>query len=143
MLTPDSPRAFYLVNRLHQLVAERLEEALVPFEITASQYTVLSVLSRHAPLTSAELARRLRISAQSTGESVKALEAKALLTRYSIEENRRVLVLKLTAQGQRLLKRAHALVAEVEADFFGVLAAAERQHFEAAMIKLRNAVGVS
>jgi DNA-binding MarR family transcriptional regulator len=142
MPTHQSPRTFYLVMRLHQLVSECLEEALVPVGLTASQYTVLSLVRRHAPITSAELARRLRISAQSTGESVKALETKLLIERYGIEENKRVLVLKLTAQGRRLLTRAGKLVAEAEDRFFGALEPAERESLEAAVVRLREtAVG--
>lgn len=139
MTTPVAPRTFYLVMRLHQLIAECLEETLVPLGLTASQYTVLSIVGRRAPITSAELARRLRISAQSTGESVKALEAKKLIERHGIEENKRVLVLKLTAQGHRSLTRANKLVAEAEQDFFGGLSAAERRDLEATIVKLREA----
>ena len=134
----SSPRSFYLVMRLHQLVGERLEEALEPIGLTASQFTMLSLVRRYSPITSAELARRLRIAAQSTGESVKALEAKMLIERYGIEENKRVLVLKLTAQGQRLLTRASKLVDEAENRFFETLKSSERENFEAAIDRLRS-----
>jgi DNA-binding MarR family transcriptional regulator len=139
MPAKHSPRAFYLVMRLHQLVAECLEEAVIPMGVTATQYTVLSVVRRRTPVTSAELARDLRVSAQSMGESVKVLEGKLLLTRYTIEENKRVLVLKLTAKGQRMLTRADTLIADVEDRFFAALSPAERGHLETAIVKVRNA----
>jgi DNA-binding MarR family transcriptional regulator len=125
--------------RLHQLVAECLDEALAPLGVTSSHYTVLSLVNRHAPITSAELARRLRISAQSTGESVKALEAQQLIERYGIEENKRVLVLKLTAQGHRLLARANKVVTEAEDRFFDALPRVERDGLVTAITRLREA----
>lgn len=140
MSTQDLPRSFYLAMRLHQLVLECLEESLVPTGLTATQYTVLSMVHRYAPITSAELARRLRISAQSAGESVKVLESKGTLARHGIEENKRVLVLKLTVQGRRTLARASQLVADAEERFFSVLSPQERAQFEASIATIRSTV---
>jgi DNA-binding MarR family transcriptional regulator len=134
-----SPRAFYMVRRLQQLVGERLEEALVPLEITANQYTVLSMVRLASPVTSAELARRLRVTAQSNGASVKALVAKELVVRHGIEANKRMLMLKLTPQGIHMLKLADRVVLKAEAEFFAPLSAKERQLWDDCIVRLRSA----
>lgn len=134
-----SPRAFYQVLRLHQLVSACLEEALRPAELTGGQYTMLSLVRRLGPTTSAQLARWLRVSAQSAGEMLKALEARGLVQRGTSDTNRRIVLLSLTPAGRRLAQRADGLVAEAEERFFSVLRTRERSGFDQTVQRLRHA----
>jgi len=137
---PDEhlPSTFYRVLRLHQKVAQRIEVALQPSGLTAHQYTVLSLIRRLSPVSSAEIARKLQITAQSVGETIKTLEAKELITRALVPENRRTHALRVTLEGKRALTRADKLVFAAEDAFFAHLPAGERQAFEATVRRLRH-----
>lgn len=133
----DLPSAFFRVMRLHQLVAASVEAALQPEGFTAHQYTVLSLIRRFAPVSSAEIARKLRVTAQSAGESIKTLEERRLVTRSPLSEDRRSHALSVSTQGRRALARADKLIVEAEKRFFGSLSAAERAAFDKTIHRLR------
>lgn len=133
------PRAFYQVLRLHQLVSVRLEEVLGPANLTATQYTMLSLVRRLQPVTSAQLARWLQVSAQSAGETLKGLEGRSLLQRGACDSNKRIVLLSLTPLGTRTVAHADELVSAAEEAFFAVLGARERSSFDRAVQRLRQA----
>ena len=135
----NSPRAFYQVLRLHQLVSSCLDEALTPASLTGAQYTMLSLVRRRGPTTSAQLARWLRVSAQSAGEMLKYLELRQLVQRSESDTNRRIVLMSLTASGRRLAERADALVSAAETQFFAVLSDRERAGFDSMVQRLRQA----
>ena len=134
-----TPRAFYQVLRLHQLVSTCLDESLGPAALTGGQYTMLSLVRRLGPTTSAQLARWLRVSAQSAGEMLKALEARGLVQRSASDTNKRIVLLSLTPAGRRLAQRADDLVAVAEERFFSVLSARDRSGFDQTIQRLRHA----
>jgi len=137
------PTAFYRMLRLHQRVVLSMEAALQPSGLTMHQYTVLSMIRRFAPVSSAEIARKLLISAQSAGETIKSLEARELIARTVLPENRRTHALGTTAEGKRALARADKLVFAAEEAFFANLSPGELQAFERTIRRLRNPEAVA
>lgn len=136
---PASPRAFYQILRLHQLVSNCLDVALQPATLTAHQYTILSLVRNMAPTTSALVARRLQISAQSTGETLKALEARGLVVRGDSAENRRLVLFTLTPEGKQVALRADRLVAKAEERFFSCIDAPALQSLQDSIQHIRTA----
>lgn len=132
-------RAFFYIQQVEHLVRERLEEVLVPQGVTAGQYMVLSLVVHHEPTTSAELARRARITAQSMGEFVKALEHKGWIERRDDPNNRRVLRVGSTAAGRSILMRCEASVDEAEREFFACLQPEEVASLRYVLSRLRHA----
>ncbi|MCC2677192.1 MAG: transcriptional regulator [Ramlibacter sp.] len=133
----SSPRTFYRILRLKHAVAVVMEEALAPAGLTANQYTVLSMVRRMAPVTSAELARKLQISAQSMGESLKALEARALVSRSTSPANKRMVLFVLSPEGKKITLKADKLVAKAEERFLSCLAPEALRSFEESLGTLR------
>jgi len=82
-----------MMRRLRQ---SRLVEDLAPPESSA-----LGALVRHAPLTSAELARQQGISPQSMGATLAGLEQRGLVRRHADPDDGRRVLLELTAAGKR------------------------------------------
>lgn len=136
---PSSPRAFYQVLRLHQLVSACLDQSLENETLTAAQYTMLSLVRRLGPTTSAQLARWLRVSAQSAGEMLKSLEARGWIQRGESATNKRIVLLSMTPSGKRVVQRADQLVADAEQRFFAVLTERERASFDRTVQRLRHA----
>jgi len=116
-----SPRAFFQVLKLHQLVHATLEAALADQALTPPQYTALSLIRNHEPISPAELARKLGITTQSTGETVQALVSRGLITRAPIPNNKRSISLLLTDPGRQTLSSADLIVVEAERKFFARL----------------------
>jgi len=60
----------YLMKQVELAVRSHLDELLKPAEITALQYTALTVLERHPDPTSAQLARNSFVTTQSMADMV-------------------------------------------------------------------------
>jgi DNA-binding MarR family transcriptional regulator len=104
-LDGSRPSTLYLVKQLEQVVRARLDEVLRPAAITPLQYTALTVLERHADLSTAELARSSFVTDQSAADMVAGLEDRGLVSRVVDPRDRRRRVLRLTERGQELLDR--------------------------------------
>lgn len=96
-------------------------------------------MTHHEPLSSAELSRFARKTAQSTGEFVKALENKGWLERRDDENNRRVLRISTTPKGRAVMKRCEVAVDEAERIFFSCLLPDELSNLRQALNRMRNA----
>ncbi len=115
----------YLLAMVHHAIRSRLETALKPSSITALQFTLLEVLAAHHGMTSADLSRRFYVTAQTMGETISHLVKRGLVGRKPLASDRRVVALNVTDQGLALLAEAEAALAQIEAEVFGSLNAAE------------------
>ncbi len=104
----------YLVKQVELASRARLDEIVRPAGLTALQYTALTVLERHDDMSSAQLARRSFVTAQSMADMITALEDRALIERHRDRADRRRLVVSLTAEGRALLERYRPEVAALE-----------------------------
>jgi DNA-binding MarR family transcriptional regulator len=108
------PTLLYVMKQVELAVRAELDEIARPAGLTALQYTALTVLERHPNLTSAQLARNSFVTAQAMADMVAALMERELIERRRDEQDRRRLVLALTPQGRRLLRRLRDQVAALE-----------------------------
>ena len=103
-----SARAFFYVQQVEQLARRRIDQCLQSEGITAGQYLVLNLIVHHEPVSSADLARRANMTAQSMGEFIKAL--------VQIE----------------------ARVDQIEREFFGCLTGEELAHLRMLLNRVRT-----
>jgi DNA-binding MarR family transcriptional regulator len=115
------PRTMYLLNRATKSLMKRLEQALSDENMSAKQYTVLSIVRDREPISSSELSRRFFVTPQSMNEIVAGLEKAEFLSRAEDPSNRRILRIRLTHAGRRLLVKCDAIVDQFEAQYFGFL----------------------
>lgn len=73
-------------------------------DLTLSETSALSRLDRGGPATSSELARRDKISPQSMGTTISALEQRGLIARDRDPADGRRVVLSLTDAGRRVIR---------------------------------------
>ena len=104
----------YLQKQVELAVRSHLDDLLKPADITALQYTALTVLERHPDLTSAQLARNSFVTTQSMADMVTALETRGLIERRRDPADRRRLVIDLTADGRALIRRYRGKVKDLE-----------------------------
>ena len=112
-------RTSYLLRQAQMRVFTAMVERLGVLGLTPVQYMVLSLSSREGGLSSADLARRAQITPQSMNEVITALDRKGLIKRHEAAENRRILRVVLTKEGNRLLPECERQIDQLEAELFG------------------------
>jgi DNA-binding MarR family transcriptional regulator len=122
-------RTVLLLRVLQMKAYSRIAEALLELGMTPAQYMVLSIASHHSTWSTAAMARRFMVSPQSMNETIATLESKKLMTRRESPEHRRILHIKLTLAGVRLLAKCDAKIDRVEGEVFGYLSAPELESF--------------
>jgi DNA-binding MarR family transcriptional regulator len=100
---PTAPRISYLVKWVERGIRLRLDDALSPYGISTPEYTALSVLRERQGLSSAQLARRVFVTAQAMNQIVIALESRGLIRRIPSENHARTMCASLTEKGAALL----------------------------------------
>jgi DNA-binding MarR family transcriptional regulator len=111
-------RTIYLLRQTQLRIYAAMVELLGALGLTPVQYMVLSLSSREGGLSSADLARRAQITPQSMNEVITALHRKGLITRHEAPENRRILRVVLTKEGNRLLPECERQIDRLEAEYF-------------------------
>ena len=127
MQEPHLPNAgtLYLVHVLTHATRTRLDDALRHLELSAFQYTILSVLARNDNLSSSRLSRRFHVTPQAMGETILLLEKKDLIERREDPVNNKALLLSLTKNGRAACREGDAIVAKLERTVFEGCSAAE------------------
>jgi DNA-binding MarR family transcriptional regulator len=97
-----APRLSYLVKWLERGLRAGLDEALGQYGVSTPEYTALSILNDRDGLSSAQLARRVFISAQAMNQIVIRLEEKGLIERREATHGR-AMQSSLTPTGTTLL----------------------------------------
>lgn len=127
MIHDPSTQPGYLAWQLGQATAQRLERSLRPLEINLAQLRALVAVSMTPGISSAEVARRSGLTAQTMGAAVAGLVERGLMERSAQPGNRRVLQLHVTDAGQALGERAQIVVDGIQEAMFGVLSADEQK----------------
>ena len=131
-----STRTGYLAWQLGQTAVQRIEKALRALDLNLAQFRALVQAELTPGVSSAEIARRSGITAQSMGAAVNLLIERGLLERTPHPTNRRMMELRGTESGRALVARAEQLVDAVQDEMFGVLSADEQGALHALLQRL-------
>ena len=115
-----------IMARFSQLLRAVLEGRLRPLGLTAPQYLALGLVERSPGLTNAELARELFVTPQTMIRIVRRLTQTGLAVRTPNDRHGRLLELRLTPKGTRLLGRARSVAEATEVDVLAPLTPAEQ-----------------
>ncbi len=104
----DGMAAITSLMRAHQIVLARVEATLRPLGVTFARYEVLMLLwfSRRGSLPMKVIGSRLQVHPTSVTNAVDRLEDAGLVTRSTHPEDRRAMLVALTAEGRKLAERA-------------------------------------
>ena len=137
----DAPTLLYAVKQVELAIRAHMDELLRPMNLTALQYTALTVLRRRDGLSSAELARNSFVTAQSMGEMITALERRGLIERRTDPGDRRRMLTSLTDAARVLLREYDERIGELESAMVSDLTHRQRQAFRDYLAVCRNALG--
>jgi DNA-binding MarR family transcriptional regulator len=126
----------YLIKEVQHMLRTSMDNALRDIELTTPQYSILSELDEFPGLSNADLARRSFVTPQTMNLIVRSLEEHGLIAKEPNETHGRKQDIRLTEQGQKLLKRAHQAVGGIETGLFGCLSTLESKQFESALNKI-------
>ena len=112
----DEPhaRVTYLVKRLESAVRRDLDAIMQEQGLTTPQYAALSILRRSPGLSSAQLARRSYVTAQSMQVMVAAFQRSGFIDRRTDAVHQRILRNYLTTEGEAVLARSEEAADRIE-----------------------------
>lgn len=122
-------------------LARELRKETEQLGITARQATLLWLVKRSPGLSLAQLAAEEGISAPAMCGHVDRLEKAGLIERVRSSEDRRRIGLRLTTDGERLLRRVRARRTTWLANRLGTLPPGQLEAVEAAIAPLASLVG--
>jgi DNA-binding MarR family transcriptional regulator len=117
----------YFIRRLQVWVFQDFIRTLAPVDIRPAQYSVLVVIAANPGLSQSDLADRLGIERARLVRVLDKLERRGLTQRLASPTDRRSHALRLTREGQKLLKRATMLAAAHEAKLIEKLGPEQRK----------------
>lgn len=128
---PEEVELADAVTRTAKRIRRGTFHRLSPFGITPSQGRALEVLAQGARhggdmIRLNQLAERLHIAPRSVTTVVDALETAGLAAREQDPDDRRAILLRLTAEGERMVARIGEVRAEVAGEYFGAVSAEGR-----------------
>lgn len=103
----------YLMRRVLHALAQDTDKRLEPQGLTHAQWGPLFMLRRARSATVAEIAREMQIDAGAMTRLLDRLEAKGLCRRVRSTDDRRVVNLELTPEGQVAADKVPVALAEV------------------------------
>jgi DNA-binding MarR family transcriptional regulator len=103
----------YLLHRVLQSVTVETDKRLEPHGLTHAQWKPLFMLRKGGSTIVAELARDLQVDASAMTRMLDRLEAKGLCTRVRCSDDRRVVNVALTPEGERAADLVPVALAEV------------------------------
>jgi DNA-binding MarR family transcriptional regulator len=130
------------INRVSALIIGRVEEILIEFDLTFSQYEALVLLhfSREGALPLGRMGRRLTVHPTTVTNTVDQLERKGLVGRETTAADRRRVLAKITKAGNRVASAASAALVDARLGLDG-LKAAEAKELTRLLANYRAKIG--
>lgn len=127
-------RAFTMFNK-------KSDENIRSFGLTGAQFAVLECLGHRGAMTLGELAKKMLISGGNTTCIIDNLEKDQLIERVKTSEDRRVIIVQLTAKGTKLFNEIFPTHAEFVRDVASVLTEHEQTQLAELLKKLGTGIG--
>lgn len=123
--------AGHLIRRLHQQSMQvfQARTQAAGFDLTSVQFAALDAIARDPGIDQASLAATISFDRATIGGVVERLEQKGLVRRAVSAHDRRARQLRLTRDGERLLKAVRPVVEALQGEIVAPLSAAERATF--------------
>ena len=122
----------HLIRRAHQASTALFAEECAGFGLTPVQYAALAAIRENPGVDATRLSHLIAFDRSTLGGVLERLEAKGWVLRTPGPADKRVKLLRLTLDGERLLRQAEPAVRRVQQRLLEPLAPADR----AAMLRL-------
>ena len=125
----DNAQPGHYIRRLQQVAVALFMEETAEFGITPVQFATLMTAHEHPGLDQRSLAARISFDTSTIGGVIDRLEKRGLILRNAAPHDRRLRLLTVTEEGERLLEQALPRVRAAQQRILAPLAQAEQQDF--------------
>jgi DNA-binding MarR family transcriptional regulator len=132
-------RPGYLIRRLHQVHYAIFFEECTSFGITPVQYGLLTVLATNPNSDQVALAHALGIDRTNVADVLRRLERRGVIKRTPSTRDRRMVLAKLTREGERLVESMHPAMARAQERLLQMLSKEEQEAFLTTLMRLVEA----
>ncbi len=108
------------------------------FSLTISEWRVMAVLGRFAPLTSGDVAARTAMDKVRVSRAVARLDRSGHIHRRRDPGDRRRGLLRLSGKGEKIYRQIVPLALARERDLLAALSTSERQHLDRLLTTLQE-----
>jgi DNA-binding MarR family transcriptional regulator len=126
----------HAIRRLHQISVGTFIQEAGEQGVTPVQYAALQTVSNQPGIDQRTLARAIALDTSTTGGVVDRLEARALLERRQLAEDRRVRQLFLTPAGEQALADVLPAMLRTQARILAPLTERQRAEFMRLLLRL-------
>lgn len=116
----------HLIRRTHQISTALFAEECGGFDLTSVQYAALAAIRANPDVDATRLSQLIAFDRSTIGGVLERLEAKGWVLRSPGTADKRVKLLRLTLEGERLLRRVEPAVRRVQQRLLEPLAPADR-----------------
>lgn len=132
-------RPGYLVRRLHQIHLGLFADECAAFDITPIQFGLLTVLRDGQVLDQVSLSTKVGIDRTSGADVIKRLQRRGLVERFASSQDRRAMLVRITAEGRHLLSEMQPAMQSAQARLIAPLSEHEQLLFTELMQKVVRA----
>ena len=100
----------HLIRRAQQIAVAIFLEECAAYDLTPVQYAALVAIRENPGIDATRLSALISFDRSTLGSVLERMEASKLVMRYPSSDDKRIKLLKLTAAGRALAKRAEAAV---------------------------------
>jgi MarR family transcriptional regulator, multiple antibiotic resistance protein MarR len=119
-----------LIGRVRVALLDALDRALLPLNVTAAQYVVISTLVSGNADSASQICKGISYDAGAMTRMIDRLEQRGLLRRVRVADDRRTQKLELTDEGKALYPKARAAAMVVINGFLRGFTKAEARQLE-------------
>jgi MarR family transcriptional regulator, temperature-dependent positive regulator of motility len=133
---PISRSPVHLLHRAQQAVEHLFETDMKTNGLTARQLAVLITVSQNEGLSQTDIVERTGIDRSTLADIVRRLKGKGLLQRRRTKEDARAYAVRLTEEGQQVLRSAEPRARRVDEQILDALPAKRRAEFMGALASI-------
>jgi MarR family transcriptional regulator, temperature-dependent positive regulator of motility len=126
----------HLLHRAHQAVGQIFAMGMQPKDLAPRQLAVLVAVAENEGVGQTDLVKRTVVDRSTLADIVKRLKGKGLLARRRTKEDARAYAVKLTEEGQRVLRTAGPLAKRVDQRILDALSGKQRDQFVSALASI-------
>lgn len=142
-ITPNAALQAEIVTNFREAFAELRclgSERMHRADISMTHFHLLSMLERHGSITMSRIAELLDVSVSNATGLIDRIEERGLVERSRVPEDRRIVLIRVTAAGEQMLGELDILSDELLRSVLGRLSPIERAAVATAFASIRDAL---
>ena len=117
----------HLIRRAQQIAVAIFMQECAAYDLTPVQYAAMVAINENAGIDATRLSAQIAFDRSTLGNVLERLEARGFVVRYPSPDDKRIKLLKLSAEGRAVVRRAEASVRRAQERILAPLNAKDRR----------------